>query len=356
MNATVIKLYMTLFVLIVVWTLASASTFTVQETEQVVVTQFGAPVGQPVTQAGLHFKTPFIQDVNRIDKRILEWDGDTSEAPTKDKLYIEVDTYARWRISDSLLFYKRFRSENVAQSRLDDILDGETRNAIANYDLVEIVRTSNRKPQITEEIADASSELGKLDPIQVGRVKISQEIQQAASKRLKDMGIELLDIRFKRINYNPTVQADIYRRMISERNQIADKYRAEGEGEAARIRGQMDRDLKQIRSEAYMKTQAIRGKADAEAADIYSKAYNQGPDAARFYAFQKTLETYEKTLGKDSTLILTTDSNLFSLLKNGPAGETAVAGAAANASAPKDWTPNLAMPSSSPAPATPAKP
>lgn len=317
MNTASFKTIFLFIVLLAVAILLRASLYTVQETDQVIITQFGAPVGKPVTAAGLHFKTPFIQTVNRLEKRILEWDGDTSEAPTKDKLYIEIDTYARWRIADPLLFFERLGTENAAQSRLDDILDGETRNAIAKYNLVEIVRTSNRKPDVDEQLADAAEQLGTLDPIKTGRVKISQEIEQIAARRLKDMGIELLDIRFKRINYNPTVQADIYRRMISERNQIADKFRSEGEGQAASIRGQMDRDLKQIRSEAYMKTETVRGKADADAADIYSKAYNQSPDAAKFYGFQKTLETYTKTLGKDSTLILTTDNGLFGLLKGG---------------------------------------
>lgn len=302
-----------LILLFIMWT----GTFAVHETEQVIITRFGKPRGNPVTEAGLHFKMPFVEKVHRIDKRILEWDGESNQIATKDKLFILVDTYGRWRVADPLLYYQRLRNESSAQSRLDDILDGETRNAIARHDLIEIIRTQNRTAEVDETLQDADLDVSTLEPIQVGRESVEADIYKAASARLTDLGIELLDIRFKRINYNETVQNDIYERMISERKQIAEKFRSEGEGEAARIRGEMARELNRIESEAYKDEQRIRGEADAKAIEIYAAAYNQTPQAYEFYKFIKTLETYESAIDPNTTVVFSTDNELFNILTGG---------------------------------------
>ena len=289
------------------------SLYVVNETEQVIITQFGEPVGDPVSTPGLKVKTPFIQTANRFDKRFLAWDGERNEVPTKDKRYIWVDTYARWRIIDPLLFFQRLRDERGAQSRLDDIIDGETRTSVAKHDLVEMVRSTNRAPediQISSEEEEAI-----MEDIEKGRHGIVQEILIQASKRVEDLGIELIDVRFKRINYIESVQNEVFDRMIAERKRIAERYRSEGQGEAARIRGERERDLKKIQSEAYREAQEIRGKADGEAIRIYAEAYNRDPS---FYAFMKSLETYEKTVDPKTTLILTTDSDLLRYMKNAP--------------------------------------
>jgi membrane protease subunit HflC len=295
--------------------------YTVGEAQQVILTQFGKPVGNPVTEAGLKFKTPFIQEVNYIDKRIIEWDGPSSDMPTKDKLYISVDMFARWRIVEPLQYFLRLRDERSALSRLDDILGSETRNAVAKHELIEIIRTSKdripiKDPTLTENTdGGADDAIGTLLPIHKGRIQVEQEIYKAAADKVKVFGIELLDIRFKRINYNASVEPKIYDRMISERRQIAERFRSEGNGEAARIRGNMTRDLNRIQSEAYRKVEEIRGEGDAKAAEVYANAYNQNPDAAQFYAFTRTLETYKSIISPDSTVIMSTDSDLFSLLK-----------------------------------------
>ena len=259
--------------------------YTVGEAQQVILTQFGKPVKEPVTEAGLKMKVPFIQEVNRIDKRVLPWDGSPSDMPTKDKLYISVDLFARWRIVDPLAYFLRLRDERSALSRLDDILGSETRNAIAKHELIEIVRTTKGRVPLKDatlveneaDRADTNNVVGSLVPIQKGRVLVEQEIYKAAAEKLKVFGVELLDIRFKRINYNASVEPKIYERMISERRQIAERFRSEGNGEAARIRGNMTRDLNRIQSEAYRQVEDIRGKGDAEATEIYAKAYNQSP-------------------------------------------------------------------------------
>jgi membrane protease subunit HflC len=269
-------------------------------------------VGEPITQAGLHFKAPFIQDVNRLDKMVLEWDGDATQIPTQDKLFIYVDTYARWRISDPLKFFLALRDETKAQSRIDDILDGETRNAIGKYKLLEIVRTDVAARTTAVDASDTSS---VLPPIREGREAIAREIHANAARSLATLGIELLDIRFKRINYNSDVQKRIYERMASERQQMADKFRSEGQGAAARILGEKERDLKQIESEAYKQIQEIRGKADARASDIYAAAYNQNSEAYDFYQFMKTMETFQTTLDASTTVILSTDGDFFKYLK-----------------------------------------
>jgi len=296
----------------------TGSLYTVNEIEQVIITQFGKPVGDPVTTAGLKMKIPFIQEVNSIDKRILEWDGSPSDMPTKDKLYISVDLFARWRIVDPLQYFLRLRDERSAQSRLDDILGSETRNAVAKHELIEIIRTTkDRVPLQDATLADPNNTaVGTLVPIQKGRQQVEKEIIEAAAPKVRVFGIELLDIRFKRINYNASVQPKIYDRMISERRQIAERFRSEGNGEAARILGNRERDLNRIQSEAYRRVEEIRGEADAKAAAIYASAYNRSPEAIQFYEFTRTLEAYKSIIADNTTLILSTDSDLFRLLQN----------------------------------------
>ena len=296
------------------------SFYTVGEAQQVILTQFGRPVGDPVTTAGLKMKMPFVQMVNRIDKRILEWDGSPSDMPTKDKLYIAVDLFARWRITDPLQYFLRMRDERSAQSRLDDILGSETRNAVAKHELIEIIcTTKDRVPLKDPTLTDgdtANQTIGMLVPINKGREAVEQEIFKAAAEKIKVFGIELLDIRFKRINYNASVQPKIFERMISERRQIAERFRSEGNGEAARIRGNMTRERDRIQSEAYRRVEEIRGEGDAKAAEVYANAYNQSPDAVQFYQFTRTLEAYKAVVTPDSTLVLSTDSDIFKFLKN----------------------------------------
>lgn len=298
--------------------LFAAACYTVNQTEQVIITQFGKPVGDPVTEPGLHFRVPFIQTINRLDKRFLEWDGASVGIPTKDKTYIYVDAFGRWRISDPLQYFLRIRDERSAQSRLEDILGSEIRNSIAKHDLIEIVRTAKeRKPLRDESLGNAQASLGSLGvlpQISFGRQKLEAEIKEAAAPKLREFGIELLDLRLKRLNYNPDVLDRIYQRMISERQQIAQRFRSEGEGEAAKIAGQKERDLNEIQSTAYRQVQQIRGEADAKASEIYARAYTQNSKAADFYQFLKSMETYRKIFGKDSMLVLSTDSDLFSLL------------------------------------------
>jgi len=300
-------------VLVAALIIINSAAYTVNETEQVVITQFGNPIGDPITNPGLHFKVPFIQTLHFFDKRFLEWDGVANQVPTKDKRYIWVDTYARWRIIDALKFFQRLKDETGAQTRLDDIIDGETRSSVARHDLVEVVRSTNRA---TEDIQfDSEEEAAILEEIEKGREGIIQEILERASGSVEDLGIELIDVRFKRINYVEEVQRDVFARMIAERNRIAERFRSEGEGEAARIRGERERDLKRIQSEAYREAQEVRGKADGEATRIYAEAYNRD---ASFYAFAKSLETYEATADSTTTFILTTDSDLLRFLKDIP--------------------------------------
>jgi modulator of FtsH protease HflC len=309
-------------ILLIVLALAAlvlaGSLYTVNEIEQVIVTQFGKPVGEPVTTAGLKMKVPFIQEVNSIDKRILEWDGSPSDMPTKDKLYISVDLFARWRIVDPLQYFLRLRDERSAQSRLDDILGSETRNAVAKHELIEIIRTTkDRVPLQDATLADPNNAaVGTLVPIQKGRQQVEKEINEAATPKVRVFGIELLDIRFKRINYNASVQPKIYDRMISERRQIAERFRSEGNGEAARILGNRERDLNRIQSEAYRRVEEIRGEADAKAAAIYASAYNRSPEAVQFYEFIRTMDAYKSIIADNTTLILSTDSDLFKFLQN----------------------------------------
>jgi modulator of FtsH protease HflC len=300
----------------------SSSAYTVSQTEQVFITEFGKPVGNPINadpainEAGLHFKMPFIQQVNRIEKRVMEWDGPATEMPTRDKLYITVDNFARWRILDPKVYFEKLRDERSAQSRLNDIIGSETRAVIASHDLIEVIRSDKeRKPVRDEALTAADSNLGLLPSIRDGRSVLDQQILKAARPKVKDWGIELIDIRFKRINYNRDVVEKIYARMGSERQQIAERFRSEGAGEAAKILGRKERELLKIESDAYRREQEIKGEADAEATGIYAAAYNSSPSAADFYQFVKTLETYQKSLSKDTTVIFTTNSDLFRLLK-----------------------------------------
>jgi membrane protease subunit HflC len=312
------KLTAMLALLVVALFVLFSSIYTVNEVEQIIITQFGKPVGSPVTTAGLKFKVPFIQQVNSIDQRVLEWDGNPSDMPTKDKLYISVDLFARWRITDPLQYFLRLRDERSAQSRLDDILGSETRNAVAKHELIEIIRTTKDRVPLRDALlteAERSLDMGSLVPIQKGRKLVEQEIFAAAAEKVQVFGIELLDIRFKRINYNESVRPKIYDRMISERRQIAERFLSEGNGEAARIRGNRIRDLNKIESEAYRQVEEIRGVADAKATEIYATAYNQSPEAVAFYEFTRTMQSYKSIIAKNTTLVLSTDSDLFKFLK-----------------------------------------
>ena len=293
--------------------------YTVNEVEQIIVTQFGKPVGEPVVEAGLKLKVPFIQQINPIDKRVLEWDGPPSDMPTKDKLYISVDLFARWRIVDPLQYFLRLRDERSAQSRLDDILGSETRNAVAKHELIELIRTTKNRVPLEDTIASAAEaklDVGALVPIEKGRQLVEQEIFAEASGKVGVFGIELLDIRFKRINYNASVRPKIYDRMISERRQIAERLLCEGNGEAARIRGNRIRDLDKIQSEAYRKVEEIRGQADAKATEIYASAYNQSAETIAFYEFTRTMAAYPDVIGDSTTIVLSTDSDLFTFFKS----------------------------------------
>ncbi len=290
----------------------SSALYTVQETEQIVLTQFGKPVGKPITKPGLKLKMPFVQVVHAFEKRFLEWDGDPNQIPTKDKRFIWVDSYARWRITDPLLFFQRLHDEQGAQSRLDDILDGETRNTIAKHELIDLVRSTNRPFVVAEDIAELSQPEAA-ERVEFGRDKLTQEVLKNARRRTGDLGIEVLDFRIKQINYVDEVRQEVYARMISERKRIAERYRSEGAGEAARIAGEKDRQLRVIESEAYRAAQEIQGKADAAAADIYAAAYNRDPE---FYRFLKSMGTLEKSFDAETVLLLSTDSELLRYLSS----------------------------------------
>ena len=299
------------FLLISVVVLVSASCYTVGEASQVVITQFGEPIGEPIATPGLKFKTPFIQTANYFDRRFLEWDGDSNQVPTRDKRFIHVDTYARWRITDPLKYFQRLRSEAGAQSRLDDILDGETRNVVAKHDLIEVVRNSNRVAAGTEEVAGQAPQAQ--DPVEFGRSQLAKQVLASAQQRTLDLGIEILDFRFKRINYVEEVQREVYNRMISERKRIAEQFRSEGAGEAARINGEQERELKRITSEAYRQAQEIKGKADGAPADIYAESYNGDPE---FYRFQRTMEIFRTALDKNTVMVLSTDGEFLGYLSD----------------------------------------
>jgi membrane protease subunit HflC len=288
------------------------SAYIVNETEQVVITQFGKPIGEATTKPGLNFKMPFVQKTNYFEKRYMEWDGDPNQIPTKDKKFIFVDTYARWQITDPLQFFKRLTNERGAHSRLDDIIDGETRDYIATHNLEEIVRTSNRVPIQSgsggEEVGDT------LVDIEVGRDKIQKMILESANKRVSDLGISVLDIRIKRLIYVEDVRTQVYERMKSERYRIADKFRAEGQGEASKINGEKERDLKTIQSAAFRQAEEIMGRADARATSVYAGAYNQSASSRDLYSFVKSMETLEQTFDTTTTVIISTNSELYKYL------------------------------------------
>jgi membrane protease subunit HflC len=292
--------------------IVSDAYYIVSETNQVILTQFGEPVGGAIMNPGLHVKLPFIQKTHVFEKRWLEWDGDSNQIPTKDKKYIWVDTYARWRISDPLVFFQRVRDERGAYSRLDDIIDGETRNAIANHDLIEIVRSSNRPFETTGELQEVLDVARVLEKVEVGRDEINAIILKAASAITPEYGIELRDVKLKRVNYVDDVQRKVFDRMISERKRIAERYRSEGDGKSAEIRGQREREAKRIESEAYRQGQETMGKADAEATQIYAAAYNRDP---AFYQFIKTLDIYREIMGRETVLILSTDAEFLKFLR-----------------------------------------
>jgi modulator of FtsH protease HflC len=301
-----------LIAIVVLVIMIFGSIFVLDETEQAIVTQFGKPVGGSRTDPGLNFKVPVIQKVQRFDKRYLKWDGYPNQVPTQDKKFIFVDTYARWQITDPLQFYVRLRDERSGQSRLDDILDGETRNAVASFELLDIIRSTNRTPEISEEYLQ---EIESLDTIKVGREKIEKLILEKARARCTDLGIDILDFRIKRINYVEEVRNNVYSRMISERNRIADQFKSEGQGEARKIQGNKERDLAQIQSEAVKESEQIRGRADAKATSVYAAAYNKSAAARELYGFMRAMEALEKSFDDKTRLILTTDSELYRYLK-----------------------------------------
>lgn len=306
------RLRLIFFLLFVTVVLLSQAAFVVDEKEQVVVTEWGKPIDSAIATPGIHFKTPFIQTAHYFDKRFLEWNGAATEMPTRDKRFLMVDMYARWRITDPLKFYQRVQNEAGAQSRLDDIIDGETRSAVAQHEVLEIVRSTNREVQVDPALAE--EEQTRLEPIKSGRVAIMADILRGSQERAKDLGVEILDVRFMRINYNEDVQKSVYQRMIAERNRIAERFVSEGEGESARIRGEKERRLKEIESEAYRKSQEIVGRADAEATAIYAEAYNSDKE---FYAFLKSMEAYPGTLDNSTTLVLSSEGDFLKYL-DGP--------------------------------------
>jgi membrane protease subunit HflC len=306
------KLIIQLVIAFVALVLILETVFKVKETEQVVITQFGKPIGEAKTTPGLKVKMPFIQKTNYFERRYMEWDGDPNQVPTKDKKFIFVDTYARWQITDPLQFFKRLTDERGAISRLADILDGETRDYIANHDLIEVVRSINRVPMtsgaIGEEVGDTLADIGE------GRLKIQESILNSSNSRASDLGIIILDVRLKHINYVPEVQTQVYERMKSERFRIAEKFRSEGQGEASKINGERERDLMTIQSEAYKRAEEIRGQSDARATAIYASAYNQSNASKDLYTFVKSMETFDKTFDTTTTIILSTKSELYRYL------------------------------------------
>jgi membrane protease subunit HflC len=299
-------------IVIVLIVLYSAA-YVVDETEQVVITQFGRAIGGPKIEPGLYFKIPIIQHANYFPKNLQEWDGDPGQVPTLDKTFIYVDTFARWKIVDPLKFFQTVNNVIGALARLDDIIDAAVRNYITSFPLIETVRWTNRELDITEEGVERVKEISPLGEISMGRQKIIMGILEQAQPKLAGFGIELVDVKIKRLNYVEEVQRTVYARMIAERKQIAEKFRSEGEGEARKIEGDREKDLKEITSKAYKTAQEIKGKADAEATTIYAKAYNEDPD---FYSFLQTLDIYKQTMDENSSLVLSTDSDFLRYFKS----------------------------------------
>ncbi|MFB0519807.1 MAG: protease modulator HflC [Desulfatiglandales bacterium] len=298
-------------IIVVIFFLLGA-VYVVDETEQVVVTQFGKAIGKPKKDPGLYFKIPIIQQANYFPKNLLEWDGDPGQIPTLDKTFIWVDTFARWKIVDPLKFFETANNVVNALGRLDDIIDPAVRNFVTSYPLIETVRMTNRELDTFEVGIDKVKEISPLGEVKTGRAKITKGIMAQAQPKLSKFGIELVDVKIKRLNYVEEVQKSVYGRMVAERKQIAEKFRSEGRGEARKIEGDKEREMKRITSEAYRTAQEVKGKADAEATTIYAQAYGRDPD---FYSFINTLDIYKNTLGKDSTLLLSTDSEFFKYMK-----------------------------------------
>lgn len=305
-----------LLLLIAAAILLNAACYTVDVREQVIITQFQQVVGQPVTEPGLHFKAPFIQAVNRFPKQVLEWDGPSVPMPTKDKVYIVVDTFGRWKIVDALLFMQKLRDDRAAQSRLTDLLGSETRSVVARHDLIEVVRTTKDRVAARDSSVTGNATLANpLPKISFGRTALEKEIFENAKGKVKAFGIELLDVRFKRINYTRNISGSIHERMIAERQQIAEGFRSQGAGDAAEILGNRDKELKEIESKAYKQIQEIEGAADAKATEIYAKAYNASPEAVKLFEFIKAMDALKKSVTPDTTAILTTDGDLLRYLK-----------------------------------------
>ncbi len=299
-------------VIIIIIFFLMGAVYVVDETEQVVVTRFGEAIGKPKTDPGLYLKVPVVDNANYFPKNLLEWDGDPGQIPTLDKTFIWVDTFARWKIVDPLKFFETVNNVYAALGRLDDIIDAAVRNFVTSYPLIETVRMTNRELDIREAGIDEVREISPLGEIKTGRAEITRGIMEQAKPKLAKFGIELVDVKIKRLNYVEQVQKSVYARMIAERKQIAEKFRSEGRGEARKIEGDKEREMKRITSEAYKTAQEIKGKADAEATRIYAEAYGRDPD---FYSFTNTLHIYKEALDKDSTLVLSTDSEFFKYMK-----------------------------------------
>ena len=306
------KIIITLAIIAAALIIILPCVYMVKETEQVVITQFGKPIGEPKMTPGLKLKVPLIQKANFFEKRYMEWDGDPNQLPTKDKKFIFVNTYARWQITDPLQFFKRLTDERGAQSRLADILDGETRDFIASHNLEEVVRSTNRTPTSSGLIGEEAGDT--LSDIVTGRLKIEAMILASSNEKVLDLGIVILDVRIKRLNYVEEVRTQIYERMKSERYRIAERFRSEGQGEASKINGEKERDLKSIQSEAFRKAEEIRGRADARAAAIYTGVYDQSAVSRSLYGFMKSMETFRMTFDSTTTIILSTNSELYKYL------------------------------------------
>lgn len=306
------KMKMLIIPLVIILIAIFSGAYVIDETEQVVITQFGKSIGSAKTAPGLYFKIPVIQQANFFPKNLLEWDGDAGQVPTLDKTFISVDTFARWKIVDPLKFFQTVNNVMGAQARLDDIIDPAVRNFITSYPLIETVRDSNRELNTLEDGTEGDEEETNLGEITTGRGKITQGILNQAQPKLKDFGIELVDVEIKRLNYVEQVRKSVYARMIAERKQIAEKFRSEGEGESRIIEGNRDKELKKITSEAYKTAQEVMGKADAESTTLYAKAYDKDPE---FYSFVKSLDVYQNVMDNKSFLLLSTDSDFLRYFK-----------------------------------------
>ena len=306
------KMKMLIIPLVIILIAIFSGAYVIDETEQVVITQFGKSIGSAKTAPGLYFKIPVIQQANFFPKNLLEWDGDAGQVPTLDKTFISVDTFARWKIVDPLKFFQTVNNVMGAQARLDDIIDPAVRNFITSYPLIETVRDTNRELNTLEDGTEGDEEETNLGEITTGRGKITQGILNQAQPKLKDFGIELVDVEIKRLNYVEQVRKSVYQRMIAERKQIAEKFRSEGEGESRIIEGNRDKELKKITSEAYKTAQEVMGKADAESTTLYAKAYDKDPE---FYSFVKSLDVYQNVMDNKSFLLLSTDSDFLRYFK-----------------------------------------